>query len=236
MSYPPPGSRAVALCPSVCFWVLCRDRRPPAPRPPLGAREAAGPCTLRWCLSRGHWGTQRPPGVPLAPHREGGPPFTSEAEPFHVSALTKSCRKPTADWFGVFSFGAPWQRLSTQRGAAVPGNSHPGQAPPGACDGGSAPLSTPAGMAGRGCSRRRLRALTSPGLALPYQEGPTAVARLEQQLLRLLPADALVQPPVRAAGVGRASRGCAGTPRARLAPAVMEGTARGAAPPVLGAP
>lgn len=48
------------------------------------------------------------------------------------------------------------------------------------------------------------RALTFPGLALPDQEGPAVVARSEQQLLCLLPADALVQPPGWAVGVGRA--------------------------------
>lgn len=60
-----------------------------------------------------------------------------------------------------------------------------------------------------------LRALTLPGLALSYQKGSTVVAWTEQQLLRLLPADALIQPPVRTVGTGRASPGCQGHPAPR---------------------
>lgn len=36
---------------------------------------------------------------------------------------------------------------------------------------------------------------TSPGLALPDEEGPSAVTRQQQQFLSFLPAQALIQPP-----------------------------------------
>lgn len=79
------------------------------------------------------------------------------------------------------------------------------------CWGPACALSTLVGMAGRGCGSRGPRALTLPGLALPYQEGPAAVAWPEQQLLCLLPADTLIQPPAQVWGTGRAAPGCAGT-------------------------
>lgn len=62
-------------------------------------------------------------------------------------------------------------------------------------------LGTPLGRTGT-VTEMGLRTLALPGLALLYQEGSTVVAWTEQQLLCLLPTDALVQPPVQTVGTG----------------------------------
>lgn len=209
------------LCARVSTFGCRAGMGHPNPHGPLGAQAAAGPCStvpVHQPHALGH-PAGSPRGVPSAPRHDGGP-VSFQRLSLSTSLLNQKLQEAYW-WFFSFKALRQRQRLSTKQGAVAPGNCHVGRAIATRCAmedqphwGPTHTISTPAGTAGRGYRRRGPRALTSPGLALPYQEGPAAVAWLEQQLLRLLPADALIQPPAQAAGAGRASPGCAGTPSA----------------------
>lgn len=137
--------------------------------------------------------------------RTGAAGGLSRRVPIAVLCFANSCTRPRAQAEAQREAGRrPLPPGVTPEGQRCQAPSH-AQPPSGAAGSGDR-------RRGRG-SQRLSAALTSPRLALPDQEGPAVVARLEQQLLRLLSADALVQPPARAAGAGRACPGCAGTPR-----------------------